>query len=69
MDATSAVPVELPDTSPISPPPIPCTSAPLPPIKDTCPADPYANLNSLGNEDGRPKYVNHWNQYRAMGSG
>lgn len=30
--------------------------------------DPRANLNSLGYNDGQPRYVNHWNQYREMGS-
>ncbi|KAF4122473.1 hypothetical protein GMORB2_7465 [Geosmithia morbida] len=31
------------------------------------PVDSKANLHSLGYDDGRPRYVNHWNQYREMG--
>ena len=70
MDAADAAPVELPDTSPeMIPPPAMSGAQLVSPVADSGPTDPRANLNSLGSEDGTPKYVNHWNQYRGMSSG
>lgn len=67
MDATPAAPVELPDTAVIYPAP---TSSPPPrsASTDTRKTDPRANLDHITDDDGNPKYINHWNQYRAMGS-
>ena len=70
MDATSITPVELPDTSPRTTIVRKTSSATwVSPVIDIGPADPRANLNSLGSRDGKPEYVNHWNQYRSMSSG
>ncbi|KFH43599.1 hypothetical protein ACRE_056240 [Hapsidospora chrysogenum ATCC 11550] len=70
MDATSITPVELPDTSPGTTIARTTSSATwVSPVTDIGPADPRANLNSLGCRDGKPEYVNHWNQYRSMSSG
>jgi hypothetical protein len=64
MDATTAVPVELPDSNT-------CAAAAVDPcvmVKPAAPALPGANLDSLGEEEGKPRCVNHWDQYRAMAS-
>lgn len=67
MDATNAAPVELPAISPGANP-RPRSSSPedikIFPVGES-PADPQATLNSLGKE----RYVNHWNQYKNLGSG
>lgn len=76
MDGTSAAPVELPAIS-VEPPA--ATSGPVskkdggngqPKKADGGKAvDPQANLNALGEQSGRPAYINHWNQYREVGGG
>lgn len=32
-------------------------------------ADPRANLNALKTDSGHATYVNHWNQWKALGTG
>lgn len=70
MDATPLAPVELPDTAVIRPSTAPDPSSPhSPPMPVHTPnTDPRANLDTVADEDGNPKYINHWNQYRAVGS-
>ena len=71
MDATSTAPVELPDNcipAPMCELPETTVARPIP-VAEAAPAtDPNANLTSLGTENGRPQYINHWNQYRAVGA-
>jgi hypothetical protein len=71
MDATTIAPVELPASSPgANPRPRPSAAEGqnMNHVDPFAPRDPRANLNSLGTEGGEPRYVNHWNEYRAMGS-
>lgn len=66
MDATSVGPAELAGYDPQ----VISERAPtVAPVEDSSAADPRANLNSLGSEGGKPRHVNHWNQYRAMAPG
>ncbi|KAG9257061.1 uncharacterized protein F5Z01DRAFT_671509 [Emericellopsis atlantica] len=67
MDATTAVPAELPDSSAFAANPTTTVRAPVP-VEPAAPAQPGANLDPLETGQGKPKYINHWDQYRAMGS-
>ncbi|CAG9938482.1 unnamed protein product [Clonostachys rosea f. rosea IK726] len=70
MDGTSIAPCELPDTSPSAcKRDRPSDRLPIDIERANAPAraiDPSANLNQLGQEGGKPRYINHWNQYKAM---
>ena len=67
MDATTAVPVELPDSIAFAASPTTTVRA-LVAVEPATPAQPGANLGPLEKGQGKPKYINHWEQYRAMGS-
>ncbi|VUC33815.1 unnamed protein product [Clonostachys rosea] len=70
MDGTSTAPCELPDTSPSAcKQDRPSDRLSMDIERANAPAraiDPSANLNQLGQEGGKPRYINHWNQYKAM---
>ncbi len=36
------------------------------PVKHRPSSDPRATLNHLPRENGRPTYINQWNQYKAL---
>ena len=80
MDGTGIEPVELP-ADPATPPapapdaagaltqayrPQPCPSQGAA-VPEAPPADPRANLGSIRTDSGHVAYVNHWNQWRALG--
>ena len=67
MDGTSAAPVELPAVSASSPGPSTHKGTRLEPVQEVTAADPRANLTSGPAGDGKPVYVNHWNQYKNLG--
>lgn len=68
MDGNSAAPVELPATSVSSSGPTNAHRASrLEPVQEMPPADPRANLATVPADDGKPVYVNHWNQYKNLG--
>ncbi|KAL6872324.1 hypothetical protein HDV57DRAFT_266709 [Trichoderma longibrachiatum] len=67
MDGTSAPPVELPAVSASSPGPSTQKGKRPEPVQEVTPADPRANLTSGPADDGKPVYVNHWNQYKNLG--
>ncbi|KAI6780169.1 uncharacterized protein J7T54_000075 [Emericellopsis cladophorae] len=67
MDATTAVAAELPDSSAFAASPTTTVRAPVS-VEPATPAQSAANLNPLVKGEGKPKYINHWDQYRAMGS-
>ncbi|UKZ81059.1 hypothetical protein TrVFT333_008827 [Trichoderma virens FT-333] len=67
MDGTSAAPVELPAMSASSPGATAPKASRLEPVQEVTPTDPRANLTSVPADDGKPLYVNHWNQYKNMG--
>lgn len=79
MDALSSTLAELPADciNPISPISTGSgfTGRPYRPISlETVPessaaTDPRANLSHLKTDTGRAAYVNHWNQYKALGTG
>lgn len=68
MDGTSAAPVELPAVSASSPGPSTHNKGTrLEPVQEVTAADPRANLTPGPADDGKPVYVNHWNQYKNLG--
>ncbi|RFU79526.1 hypothetical protein TARUN_2679 [Trichoderma arundinaceum] len=68
MDGSSAVPVELPAVSFSSPSTNrQKTASRLGPVQEVIPTDPRANLTPVPTDDGKPVYVNHWNQYKNLG--
>ncbi|OTA00796.1 hypothetical protein A9Z42_0010950 [Trichoderma parareesei] len=69
MDGTSAAPVELPAVSASSPGPSTHNNkgTRLEPVQEITAADPRANLTPGPADDGKPVYVNHWNQYKNLG--
>ncbi|KAL7816282.1 hypothetical protein V8C26DRAFT_429132 [Trichoderma gracile] len=68
MDGTSAAPVELPAVSASSPGASAHNKGTrLEPVQEVTAADPRANLTSGPAGDGKPVYVNHWNQYKNLG--
>ncbi|KAL6854694.1 hypothetical protein J3F83DRAFT_754493 [Trichoderma novae-zelandiae] len=67
MDGTGAALVELPAVSASSPGPGTHKGSRLAPVQEVTAADPRANLTSGPADDGKPVYVNHWNQYKNLG--
>ncbi|PNY27146.1 Uncharacterized protein TCAP_02925 [Tolypocladium capitatum] len=78
MDGTGMAPVELPaepatsssGTTSYSRPSLqPCQAhGGLYTVPESPAADPRANLNAIRTDSGHAGYVNHWNQWRAVGS-
>ncbi|KAM0250186.1 hypothetical protein ACHAQJ_008729 [Trichoderma viride] len=66
MDGSSAAPIELPAVSVLSPGTSARKSSRLEPVQEVTTTDPRANLTSVPADDGKPVYVNHWNQYKNM---
>ncbi|KAH6611000.1 hypothetical protein Trco_001020 [Trichoderma cornu-damae] len=66
MDASSAAPIELPAVSISSPSTKAHKASRLEPVQEAAPTDPRANLTSVPTDDGKPVYVNHWNQYKNL---
>lgn len=67
MDGSSATPVELPTVSASNPGTASHKASRLEPVQEVTPTDPRANLTSVPTDDGKPVYVNHWNQYKNLG--
>ncbi|KAK7430888.1 hypothetical protein QQZ08_002678 [Neonectria magnoliae] len=75
MEGTSTAPVELPAESPVTSH-LRSASAPHSPerisrkygVQPSGPVDPRANLNASTADRRQHTYVNHWNQYRSLGS-
>ncbi|KAL6898129.1 hypothetical protein GGI43DRAFT_385023 [Trichoderma evansii] len=67
MDGSSAAPVELPASSVSGPSTNGYKSSRLEPVQEITTMDPRANLTSVPVDDGKPVYVNHWDQYKNLG--
>ncbi|KAL7932618.1 hypothetical protein V8C35DRAFT_328250 [Trichoderma chlorosporum] len=67
MDGSSAAPIELPAVSASSVGATNRKASHLEPVQEAPRTDPRANLTSLPADDGKPVYVNHWNQYKKLG--
>ncbi|KPM45433.1 hypothetical protein AK830_g1088 [Neonectria ditissima] len=75
MEGTSTAPVELPAESPVASH-LRSVSTPRSPdsvnreycVQPSGPVDPRANLNASLTDRHQQTYVNHWNQYRSLGS-
>ncbi|GFP53605.1 hypothetical protein ACSS6W_001167 [Trichoderma asperelloides] len=67
MDGSSAAPIELPAVSVSGPSTNTHKSSRLEPVQEITTTDPRANLTSVPGDDGKPAYVNHWDQYKNLG--
>lgn len=67
MDGSSAAPVELPAVSVSGPSTNTHKLSRLEAVQEINTTDPRANLTSVPGDDGKPAYVNHWDQYKNLG--
>lgn len=66
MDGVGTAVAELPAAAPETDPKAEQSNASAGKRHSAGPVDPRATLSNLRNEEGRPAYVNQWNQYVAL---